>query len=299
MHATYDPPGTLDVYLGSRLAQAWDMAVLLRTAKALGRHVIALGDFNSPPDSLVVQLLTRYGGVCDSWELLHPRPQNGGLKGLTAEEGAAVLGITCDTPLNSWTSHDPWINQLTGDPIGERLDYIFFDNSEEIQCMRVDVVLQDRIAGIGGPTAPLKNVSDHFAVHAVYSLSLWKPPVPQTGEQHHVRQGLSEETTEVLEQILVALEQHLLKARHKRARFAFVLTPLLVLAVLGLIAGFVWMDNMWEGREGRVVWMAFMLVGVSMLSSGWVVCMFYGWFYGGEAVSGFVNTIQEVRDALE
>ncbi|KAI7818412.1 Endonuclease/exonuclease/phosphatase [Gamsiella multidivaricata] len=42
MHATYDPPGTLDVYLGSRLAQAWDMAVLLRTAKALGRHVIAV-----------------------------------------------------------------------------------------------------------------------------------------------------------------------------------------------------------------------------------------------------------------
>ncbi|KAF9125244.1 phospholipase C type enzyme, partial [Linnemannia schmuckeri] len=40
-HATYDPVGTDDRYLGARVSQAWEMSKLLRQSTGLGRRVFA------------------------------------------------------------------------------------------------------------------------------------------------------------------------------------------------------------------------------------------------------------------
>ncbi|GJJ73659.1 sphingomyelin phosphodiesterase 2 [Entomortierella parvispora] len=182
MHAAYDSIGTVDRYLGTRVSQAWEIARMLRTSKALGRHVLAMGDLNSSPSSLAIRLLKRYAGMTDSWDQLHPLPTEDLAllptpAGLTPEQGQALLGITCDTPLNSWM--DPkaaWINELTRDPIGERLDYMFYNQTpESFVCREVNVVFKEGVLGIGRhPQTEPKNVSDHFGVHAVFSIKAMK-----------------------------------------------------------------------------------------------------------------------------
>jgi len=41
----YDLVGTLDRYMGTRVSQAWEIARMLRTSKAQGRHVLAVSFF--------------------------------------------------------------------------------------------------------------------------------------------------------------------------------------------------------------------------------------------------------------
>ncbi|KAI1315416.1 phospholipase C type enzyme [Mortierella claussenii] len=323
LHATYAPVGIPDVYLGCRLTQAWETARLIRTATALGRCVIALGDYNSAPDSLVIQLLTRYEGLTDSWTSLHPVPTSLHHHdatvpwGLSPEQGVELLGITCDTPLNSWTSHVKWINALSRDPIGERLDYIFFNCSLDIRCILARVVLKDKVAGIGGANAPPKNMSDHFAVHTIFSI---KNRFQQSSrglttgaamEGQLVERDLDEETAELLEHVLVALQQHLNMARTRSRRVLSILLPILTLASIYLIVAIPWLwdtedqirydilaqkGNMWRVGLLEVVVMVLGLSATTFISA---VCLLYGFIYGGETVSAFVNVIQEVECVLD
>ncbi|KAG0325411.1 phospholipase C type enzyme [Dissophora globulifera] len=355
MHASYDPIGTPDRYLGCRISQAWEMAGLIRTANDLGRHVIALGDFNSPPDSLIVSLLTRYAGLADSWRCVHPYSQDPQSTlprgGLTPEQGIALLGITCDTPLNSWTPHAAWINQLTEDPIGERLDYIFFNQKQgRMACIDVKVALHEPVAGIGG-LSKRKNLSDHFAVHATFSVTHGRPRSPQIQQQdvpHHRslstpvsrsttdgegnnEADVNDEDIELLERVRLALEQHLIKAQKRSTRVLAFLTPFFLLVTLGLLLGMLWVDHVYydngdnyadadadnnrtRGRHfssnpsfqsshrntnNNTLFLMSMAIGLSISSSCWVASLLYGFFYGGETISGFVNAIQEVQAYLE
>ncbi|KAG0207216.1 phospholipase C type enzyme [Mortierella sp. NVP41] len=256
-----------------------------------------VGDFNSPPRSLAIALLTRYGGFTDSWGSLHPlSPQDSSPRGLTPEQGVALLGITCDTPLNSWTSHSTWVNEISRDPIGERLDYIFYNASPEFQCLQSEVVLREKVPGLGGPKAPLSNLSDHYAVHSVFSIkfdpsSRIRPRLATLTSS--VKDSDTHDMTQLLEQVESTLQQHLAWARSKSNRMMYIATPLVLLATLSLLVGFVWID--FEPRWTVLLATA----GLSLLTVGWVGCFGYGFFYGGETVSAFVNVIQEVQLALE
>src|SRR5690606_32449242 len=93
--------------------------------------------------------------------------------GLSPNDAIRILGVTCDSPLNTWTKHiTP--NFLTKDPVGERLDYIFYKKTPEMVCKSVEVTVKDQISGIGSENSGVKNYSDHYGVHAVFSL---KPAV--------------------------------------------------------------------------------------------------------------------------
>ncbi|KAG0280286.1 phospholipase C type enzyme [Linnemannia exigua] len=248
-HATYDPVGTDDQYLGARVSQAWEMSKLFRQSTRLGRRVIAMGDFNSPPRSLAVGILTRYGKVTDSWDSLHPLPQNPLPRGLTPEQGVTLLGITCDTPLNTWTSQSTWVNEISRDPIGERLDYIFYNASEEFKCLESEVVLREKIPGVGegGPNAPWINMSDHYAVHSVFSVKVVDATMPRNSPSSLVPSSDSKDSNtrnmvELLEQVLSTLQQHLDRTQSKSTRMIYISTPLLLLATLGLMIGSLWID---------------------------------------------------------
>ncbi|KAH7100138.1 DNase I-like protein [Auriculariales sp. MPI-PUGE-AT-0066] len=51
-----------------RLAHAWEMANLIRASSERGRWVIAMGDYNSLPRSVVMRLLREHGCLSDAWE---------------------------------------------------------------------------------------------------------------------------------------------------------------------------------------------------------------------------------------
>ncbi|KAG0057511.1 hypothetical protein BGZ83_009150 [Gryganskiella cystojenkinii] len=320
LHAGYDPVGTPDSYLGCRIGEAWEMASLVKAATTQGRHVLSLGDYNSAPNSLVIQLLTKQGGVTDSWKRLHPEP-NPVPSGLTPEEGVTIMGVTCDTPLNTWSNHS-WLNYLTNDPIGERLDYIFYRETPELVCTSVEVAVREQISGIGTKGSPVKNYSDHFGVHATFAIqpavyhfqnrkpltdaSLLSSPITTSsstagnsittqvanGSDHPLKEqqdeGLSIDT---LEQIVMILKQHMassLRVPNLDLKFIF---PSMLISSLVLLIAFFWIQPRWAAFI-----VAFFLAA---LSAGWIVHFLYGFLFGGELSSAFLNVIQEVETVLE
>ncbi|KAF9355544.1 hypothetical protein BGX26_006420 [Mortierella sp. AD094] len=305
LHAGYDPVGTPDSYLGCRVGEAWEMASLIKAATTQGRHVISLGDYNSAPNSLVVQLLTNHGGMTDSWIRVHSEPRDPIPTGLTPEEGVAIMGVTCDTPLNTWTKHT-WLNYLTNDPIGERLDYIFYKETPEMICTSVKVAVQEKISGIGKPNSGLKNYSDHFGVNATFSI---KPAVYHFQDRRPGLESLDSSMTmgasrnealaikgqglsvDKLEQILLTLNHHSAAAKARSKLELTTVFPLMLICALGLIVAFFWVSPRW---------VAFILALIlSALSSGWIVHFLYGFLYGGETASAYINTIQEVQTVLD
>ncbi|KAF9294268.1 hypothetical protein BGZ74_011352 [Mortierella antarctica] len=294
MHACYDQPGTRDTYIGSRVSQGWEMAGLVRQAAALGRHVISFGDFNSPPDSLVVKLMTQYGCMTDSWDEAHPVPSEIDLKFMTIDEQIAAMGITCDTPANSW-NEDPWINYLTRSRIGERLDYIFYRSTPALRCKSVKVVLRERTVD-PNPTsvaASAKHCSDHFGVHATFTL---KPTslVP-VQKQPWGLEGVyapKDDVIETLESVLMALKQYQAECTTK-ARVCKIYVPVLIalVALVIMIVVCVLSLNAWWQS-------ALALVSVSLLSVAWAVSFLYGFIYAGENITKTANVVQEIQAIL-
>ncbi|KAF9965507.1 hypothetical protein BGZ70_004703 [Mortierella alpina] len=326
LHAGYDPVGTPDSYLGCRVGEAWEMASAVKAATTQGRHVISLGDYNSAPNSLVVQLMRKQGGLTDAWDRIHPEPRDPIPTGLTPEEGVAIMGVTCDTPLNTWSKHT-WHNYLTNDLIGERLDYIFYRETPEMACTKVEVAVREQISGIGKPNSGVKNYSDHFGVHAsftlqpaVYHYQNRKPLMPLSdsvmsmgtavtvvplttsptssssttataaaaAEEGVKEQGMS---VDMLEQILLILKQHLAKAQAYSKRELTIVFPIMLILALGLIISFFWIEPKWASFIVALV--------LSALSSAWIVHFLYGFLYGGETNSSYTNVIQEVQTVLD
>lgn len=218
------------------------------------------------------------------------------------------MGVTCDTPLNSWAGH-VWLNYLTNDPIGERLDYVFFKETPEMTCTHVEVAFRDKISGIGAPNSGLKNYSDHFGVNATFliqpavfhfqnrtpALSLSDSSVSLgAGDSSATTtiQGKDQEVTvEFLEEILLVLKQHRGNSAAKRKLELTVIFPLMLLGVIGINIAYFWIQPRWAAFI--VSWVA------SALSSGWIVHFLYGLLYGGETASAFNNTIAEVQTVLD
>lgn len=232
--------------------------------------------------------------MTDSWDETHPVPSGMDLKFMTIDEQIAALGITCDTPANTW-NEDPWINYLTRSRIGERLDYIFYRSTPALRCKSVQVVLREPTVD---PTpasiaAPAKHCSDHFGVHATFTL---KPTSLVPGQrQLWGLEGLhapKDDVIETLESVLMALKMYHTESSTKSRVYKIyipVLIALVVLAIL-IVACLVSMNAWWQS--------ALVLVSVILLSVAWTVSFLYGFIYAGENITKTANFIQEIQTIL-
>lgn len=120
-----------------RITQAYELASNCRNSAARGRHVICVGDLNSTPPSLAIGLLRHVGGLYDSFLDSHPSlPEQAtsldsmdtmSHRGHRPDPQRAIdeLGVTCDSPLNTWTAGKPLDERATRGA-GKRLDYVLF-----------------------------------------------------------------------------------------------------------------------------------------------------------------------------
>lgn len=142
-------------------------------------------------------------------------------------------------------------------------------------------------------------MSDHYAIHSVFSVKKYDSTIPRTIPSNSVSSSYpnsksdSSTETDLLEQVLSTLQQHLTRVQFKSIRMMYIATPLLLLATVGLMIGMLWID--FNPRWTLLL----ATVGVSLLTVSWVGCFSYGFFYCGETVSAFTNVVQEVQLALE
>ncbi|KAI8984390.1 Endonuclease/exonuclease/phosphatase [Mycotypha africana] len=161
--------GLVDDFEVQRITECWQIVQCVRNSAAQGRHVILTGDFNSVPTSLCYQLLKYHGFMTDSWLEVH---EQGMVKSLeqfnkdemTASECIQQFGITCNSPLNTWTQHFSKQPEASHKGVGDRLDYIFYRCTPQLFCKSSKVVMEEYIPGTE------MSFSDHFAVHSVFTV---------------------------------------------------------------------------------------------------------------------------------
>lgn len=186
LHAPYEKEPN-DSYICHRTAQAWDIAKLLKDARARGSLVVGLGDFNMVPMSFAHVLIESRGNVVDVWrQLKHASSVGASIDVAEADrrkrlrlpdtpdvdESLHEHGHTCDTIFNTWRwneahrkrlekGQDRVIAMSEPDPRAKRLDYIFFgglDDGWKVKDVRV--ALTERHSTLRC------SLSDHFAVEA-------------------------------------------------------------------------------------------------------------------------------------
>ncbi|CAG8687577.1 14502_t:CDS:2 [Racocetra fulgida] len=113
VHASYGSKKN-DEYLAHRVSQAWEAANLMKISASRGRNV---GDYNSEQDTLAYKLITQHGQMTDSWQSQNSdtpisasttsinqiNQQEAGLPAFDANAAIHRKGITCDSPINTWS----------------------------------------------------------------------------------------------------------------------------------------------------------------------------------------------------
>ncbi|CEP15902.1 hypothetical protein [Parasitella parasitica] len=161
--------GNHDDYEAQRITECWQIANSVRSSAGQGRHVILAGDFNSIPTSYCYRILKDHAFMTDSWFEMHTNTMADSLdrlerNQLTASECIQLFGITCDSPLDTWSKHLLQQQPYAKD-IGDRLDYIFYRRTPEITCQQSRVTFEEYI-----PDTQM-SFSDHFAVHSIFTIS--------------------------------------------------------------------------------------------------------------------------------
>ncbi|ORX36491.1 Endonuclease/exonuclease/phosphatase [Kockovaella imperatae] len=121
MHAAGEnPPDTRQAH---RIAESWQLANAIRSSAAKGRYVLCMGDFNSQPWSIPINIMRHHANMSDSYLDAHPSA-NAGPSVVDARVGVEEYGMSCDSRLNTWSASKPIPQNIT-DQGGKRLDYIF------------------------------------------------------------------------------------------------------------------------------------------------------------------------------
>ncbi|KAK9475382.1 Endonuclease/exonuclease/phosphatase [Dipodascopsis tothii] len=248
MHAPYGPGDAS--YVCHRTTQAWELARYIRTSVALGRVVLAVGDFNSRPGSLTYRLLTERGGLADSWDT--HQAVRGGAKppagepalhdayvgSLTPEQQIAELGVTCDSQLNTWRASRERDEAC-------RLDYCFHSPGTSAVVGHA-VVFTETVPTLG--VSP----SDHFGVQVDLALTKEAARAPAP-----VDPGLYDGVLATIAEYRPTSDaQASWRLRHFFAS---------LVAVAALLIGVFWIDHGWGGF---IIALAAVLVAVTGVVDG-------------------------------
>lgn len=273
-----------------RIVNAWEFAKVARRAADLGRYVIGMGDFNSIPTSLPMEIIQTHAGLTDAWTVSHDAAllPNGTP---TPSEAIETYGITADSPINSFTAGKP-LTAHARKFQGKRLDYVLYRQPRKgsrdasttplLHCASTKVVFTEAIPG------QLYSFSDHFGVEATFDI---QPPIPSdstdsltiAGASTALQTELSDTSLGFMLTALMGCYRH---ARHKSQYHLTIFVVCLVL-VLALIIGAPWLPASWAAS-------IFLLAGTFL---AWLATtMFYaGFIWGNWETNALQNVIEELE----
>ncbi|KDR85687.1 hypothetical protein GALMADRAFT_234701 [Galerina marginata CBS 339.88] len=257
-----------------RLVNAWEFAKLTRQAAEVGRYVIALGDFNSIPSTLPMTVIFQHANLTDSWAATHPSVN---ASQITAPlQAIQQLGITADSPLNSWSAgklhaRGTW---------GKRLDYILYrqpnrpgHNLPVLKAVDTKVVLTDPVPG------KTFSLSDHFGLEATFEIT----ESPDDNVPSPTKTELSSATIATTIQALTACYRF----SRERSRKELIIFGLSMLVLVGVIVGTAWLPHSWINP-------IFILFTVFM---AWlaITMLYEGFIFGNWECNALMNVIEELE----
>ncbi|KAK7203570.1 Endonuclease/exonuclease/phosphatase [Myxozyma melibiosi] len=256
MHAPYGPGDAS--YVCHRTSQAWQLARQIRAAVERGHLAIAVGDFNSKPDSLTYSLLTKRAGLQDSWTTVHGdsreaiKPES-----LSPAEQIETLGVTCDSKLNTW-------REFCDISKAQRLDYIFHEPHLST-VKNIEVAFVDRVPGLN------VSASDHFGVISTIKVLPMAAHKLETGleqvSESRKRIGLPASS---YEQILDTIHDYLPTA-HAQKYYRTLHFFVSIGALVALHIGIFWVDKGWGGF---IMMLAATAIGITGVVDGMMGYLF-------------------------
>jgi sphingomyelin phosphodiesterase 2 len=197
---------------------------------------------------------------------------------LSASDCIRLFGVTCDSPLDTWTQHDLKQEPYAKD-IGDRLDYIFYRRTPQITCQQSKVAMEQYI-----PQTQM-SFSDHFAVHSVFTITtdanralaneLDAPLAPQLA-----RPDYSLLKAETLDEMIAVLQLDLAKVTTTANRLLF-LCGISVFLVFALYVMQIVLPYYYNYSEVAIlassILCGLLLIVFSMLA---IVCLVVGFVFG-------------------
>lgn len=256
-----------------------------------------MGDFNSQPYTLPIALLRFYGGLRDSFLETHPQANDGPLAGLRPEAALESGGITCDSPLNSYSAGKPIPERILAQG-GKRLDYIFYrgpeDSKTPVRCVRSEVVLTELVPG------RTYSYSDHFGLASTFAIGEHTPQQTESSASTATgsRSRAGQSSDPLLDTDHASLSEGgsayeldrtqssgaatgAIRAAHdtlieyaaiagRRNHREVLIAVLFLIATVGLTVGSAWQPKSWIQPIFTVVAFAFGVAGATYYYAGWL-----------------------------
>ncbi|KAF9567820.1 inositol phosphophingolipids phospholipase C [Agrocybe pediades] len=260
-----------------RLVNAWEFAKLARQAAELGKYVIALGDFNSIPPTLPMTVILQHADLKDAWSVTHP-PFDASLI-TSPQEAIQKLGITADSPLNSYSAAKPHARGTWG----KRLDYILYRQPQRpgqtvpiLEAVNTKVVFTDLVSGRSF------SVSDHFGLEATFEIR--SPSLDDTSQIPPVK--LSEITSATRATTIQALAACYRRSR-ERSRTELAVFGLCIVLLIGVAIGVAWLPHSWINPIFILFTVFIAWLATTMLYDGYI--------FGNWECNALMNVIEELE----
>ncbi|KAF9531896.1 Endonuclease/exonuclease/phosphatase [Crepidotus variabilis] len=263
-----------------QIVNAWEYARLARSAAEVGRFVIGLGDYNATPTELPITIIRDYAGLTDTWPVCYPNVNQNTIT--DPLEAVDRLGITADSPLNTWTAGKSYAQGT----LGKRLDYVWYRQPNRpgqvipiVRAIQSKVVLKDRCPGQN------YSYSDHFGLEATLEIVAQTtdthshiPPTPSAAQSELSNASVSTAIQALTENYRTSTE------RSRKELTIFVLSLLVLLAV---VVGTAWLPHAWINP-------IFILFTIFM---SWLATTFLyqGFIFGNWERNALMNCIEDLE----
>ncbi|CAE6446012.1 unnamed protein product [Rhizoctonia solani] len=281
--------------MAHRLVGAYEFSRRANISASLGRHVLAVGDFNCVSKSPAMQFIYTMTGLRDAWGSTHGSfvlPQADGVH--SPHHAVSDRGVTADSPLNSY-SKGKVFDEHARKYLGKRLDYVLFrpptnkpsEYTHELRCRETSVAFTHHVPGTE------ISFSDHFGVTATFECV----PVHRSGQNGHrpitPPRGTSyspSTRSEVLEYAISTMGAAYAAARKDTHQKLIWFAGLVVLLV-ALVIGSAWVP---ESGVNPVL----ILVG-AVITWGGTTLLYAGFLGGGWETRALMRTMEELEMLLQ
>lgn len=205
-----------------------------------------------------------------------PSPSASTFSRLSDIDRIRLLGVTCDSKLNTWRAYD--LAKDMDDPTAKRLDYVFVNQDR--------VIVRDTTVVFTEPMPSLNcSYSDHFGIHVKLQLRI---PIQDDSETTIKDEGvLSHGMFDTIERI----SYHYMTREIRHSRYRYIHFMVSVLLFIGLLVGQWWV----EPKYGHfTILLGAVLVMVTGTINGLIGFIFGRWEIN--ALREFISEVQLARN---
>lgn len=231
--------------------------------------------------------------MTDSW--MQANQQQRQNNEIDSDDMIQYEGITCNSPMNSWSKNKAGL--------GDRLDYIFYRMTPQLQCIHSNVAMTEYIPGTQ------MSYSDHFAVHSTFAVHS-QPQQPPSSSSPAVHHDLSHPAHTNLDCRMLGQMRDIFKRDQEDTRktanmllVSFVVALLLVIFIYAVLVALP--TTLQQHYGGNLVTLLVTLLGgicVILMAAFATVCLIVGFVFGRteqRALRQFVADADTLLSAIQ